>query len=139
MTTLTDHNTTFSEAIPVEINLNREARTLELVYTNGERHTLSCEYLRVHSPSAEVRGHGHGEGVLQVGKKFVNINALEPIGNYAVKIAFDDGHDTGLFSWTYLLELGRQHETMWKIYLDRLTEAGAKREPNLIGRWKPNG
>lgn len=122
-------------SIPEDINLNRQERTLELVYTNGERYILSCEFLRVHSPSAEVRGHGNE--VLQTGKKLVNINALEQVGNYAIKITFDDGHDTGLFSWDYLLELGRHQDTMWQIYLDKLAEAGAKREPDLIGRWKP--
>ncbi len=121
--------------IPDDINLNRQQHTLELVYPNGERYTLSCEFLRVHSPSAEVRG--HGKEVLQTGKKFVNINAIEQVGNYAIKITFDDGHATGLYSWDYLLELGRQRETMWKIYLDRLAESGAKREPALIGRWTP--
>ena len=121
--------------IPDDINLNRQERTLELVYGNGERYTLSCEFLRVHSPSAEVRGHGNE--VLQTGKKFVNINAIEQVGNYAIKITFDDGHNTGLYSWDYLLELGRQQDTMWQIYLDKLAEAGGKREPELIGRWKP--
>ena len=122
-------------SIPEDINLNRQERTLELVYANGERYTLSCEFLRVHSPSAEVRGHGNE--VLQTGKKLVNINAIEQVGNYAIKITFDDKHDTGLYSWDYLLELGRHHDTMWQIYLDKLAEAGAKREPDLIGRWKP--
>jgi len=122
-------------SIPDDINLNRQEHTLELVYANGEHFTLSCEFLRVHSPSAEVRGHGNE--VLQTGKKLVNINALEQVGNYAIKITFDDGHNTGLYSWDYLLELGRHQDTMWQIYLDKLAEAGAKREPDLIGRWKP--
>lgn len=124
-------------SIPDDINLDREQRTLELVYANGERYTLSCEFLRVHSPSAEVRGHGNA--VLQTGKKLVNINAIEQVGNYAIKISFDDGHNTGLYSWDYLLELGRHHDTMWQIYLDKLAAAGGKREPELIGRWKPGG
>lgn len=124
-----------AQVIPDDINLNRKERTLELVFPDGERYTLSCEFLRVYSPSAEVRGHGNP--VLQTGKKQVNINAIEPVGNYAVKISFDDGHATGLYSWDYLHELCLQREFLWQDYLDKLAEAGAKRESAIIGRWKP--
>lgn len=121
--------------LPDDINLNRQEHTLELVYPNGARYTLSCEFLRVHSPSAEVRGHGNE--VLQTGKKLVNINAIEQVGNYAIKITFDDKHDTGLYSWDYLHELCLNQDALWQRYLDKLADAGAKREPDLIGRWKP--
>ena len=120
---------------PTEIKLHTESRELELIYTGGESHRLSYELLRVLSPSAEVRG--HGQPILQTGKKFVTIRNIEPIGNYAIKITFDDGHDSGLYSWDYLYGLSQNKEKMWNDYLQQLEAAGAKREPAVIGSWKP--
>jgi DUF971 family protein len=89
---------------------------------------LSCEFLRVYSPSAEVRGHGNGNEVLQVGKEDVNITAIEPVGNYAIKLVFTDGHNTGLYSWDYLYDLGNRYEALWLEYLGKLSVAGIKRK-----------
>ncbi len=114
---------------PTEITLHKQSRVLEIAFDDGERYRLPCEYLRVFSPSAEVRGHGPGQEVLQVGKRDVGIEAVEPVGTYAVKLAFSDGHDTGLYSWEYLHELGRKHESNWKSYLARLEQAGKDRAP----------
>lgn len=100
---------------------------LEIGFDDGKRFELSCEYLRVFSPSAEVRGHGPGQEVLQVGKQDVSINAIEPIGNYAVKLVFDDGHDSGLYSWDVLYRLGAEYEHNWQDYLQRLERAGHQR------------
>ena len=111
-----------------EITLHAVSRTLEISFDDGERFQLPAEYLRVYSPSAEVRGHGAGQEVLQVGKRQVSITALEPVGHYALKITFDDGHDSGLYSWTYLYELGAQQQAYWQDYLNRLAAAGASRE-----------
>jgi DUF971 family protein len=114
---------------PTEIKLHQKSRLLEIAFDDGQRFSLPCEYLRVFSPSAEVRGHGPGQEVLQVGKKAVGIMAIEPVGTYAVKLVFSDGHDTGLFSWDYLYELGEKQESSWKSYLARLGQAGASRDP----------
>ena len=114
---------------PTEIKLHQKSRLLEIAYDDGSRFSLPCEYLRVFSPSAEVRGHGPGQEVLQVGKRDVEIKEIEPVGNYAVKLVFSDGHDTGLYSWDYLHELGEKQETSWKSYLARLEAAGASRDP----------
>ncbi|MCW5591424.1 MAG: DUF971 domain-containing protein [Burkholderiales bacterium] len=114
---------------PTEIKLHQKSRILEIAFDDGSRFSLPCEYLRVFSPSAEVRGHGPGQEVLQVGKRDVEIKEIEPVGNYAVKLAFSDGHDTGLYSWEYLHELGEKQESSWKSYLKRLEEAGASRDP----------
>ncbi len=114
---------------PTEIRLQKKSRQLAVEYSDGRRFELPFEYLRVHSPSAEVRGHGPGQEVLQTGKENVRINALEPVGHYAIRIVFDDGHDTGLYTWQYLHELGEQHETRWQAYLDRLSAAGYPRKP----------
>ena len=119
---------------PTEIKLHTASRELELVY-GAESHRLSYEMLRVLSPSAEVRG--HGKPILQTGKKFVTIRDIEPVGNYAVRIIFDDGHDSGLYSWDYLHGLCLHKEQMWTDYLQQLEQAGAKREPSMIGSWKP--
>ena len=113
---------------PTEIKLHQRSRVLELHFDDGLECNLTCEYLRVYSPSAEVRGHGPGQEVLQVGKEDVGIDQLTPSGNYAVKIAFDDGHDSGIFTWTYLHELGINYEAYWQDYLDRLAEAGQQRK-----------
>jgi DUF971 family protein len=114
---------------PTEIKLHQKSRLLEIAFDDGKRYTLPCEYLRVFSPSAEVRGHGPGQEVLQVGKRNVEIKEIEPVGSYAVKLAFSDGHDTGLYSWDYLYELGEKQESSWKSYLARMEAAGASRDP----------
>jgi DUF971 family protein len=113
---------------PTEIKLHQKSRVLEITFSDGGRFDLPYEYLRVYSPSAEVRGHGPGQEVLQVGKKDVDILNLEPVGSYAVQPQFSDGHGTGIYSWDYLYELGVNRESLWKKYLERLKQAGARRE-----------
>ncbi len=113
---------------PTEIKLHQKSKILEIAFADGAQFKLPCEFLRVSSPSAEVRGHGVGNETLQVGKANVNILAVEPVGNYAVKLVFDDGHDSGLFSWEYLYELGRDHDVLWAKYLAQIAAAGASRE-----------
>jgi DUF971 family protein len=115
-------------AQPTEIKLHQQSRILEIIFSDNERFEYPCEYLRVYSPSAEVSGHGPGQEVLQVGKKDVGITALAPVGSYAVQINFDDGHDSGLFTWEYLYKLGKNQTALWQDYLDRLAAAGASRE-----------
>ncbi|MCL6414967.1 DUF971 domain-containing protein [Aestuariirhabdus sp. Z084] len=117
--------------IPVDIKLHRKSRILELSYADGEHYELSCEFLRVHSPSAEVRGHGEGQETLQTGKIKVNLKELVPVGNYALKLVFDDGHDSGLYDWNYLRKLGQNQQQYWQQYLERLEQAGATRDPDL--------
>lgn len=117
-----------STPLPTEIALDQSARELRLVYPDGENFTLPCEYLRVFSPSAQVRGHGPGQEVLQTGKRQVNIVAIEPVGHYAVRLVFSDGHDSGLYSWDYLYELGCNKDANWQDYLVRLQAAGASRD-----------
>jgi DUF971 family protein len=112
---------------PTEIKLHQASRILEVSYEDGQTFQFTCEYLRVFSPSAEVRGHGPGQEVLQVGKEDVGIQAIEPIGAYAVKFTFSDGHDTGIYSWDYLYELGTEQAANWEDYLRRMKEAGASR------------
>src|SRR5687768_8432116 len=114
--------------LPSDIKLHKKSAILELKYPDGGIYTLPAEFLRVHSPSAEVRGHGQGQEVLQTGKKNVRIDTLEPIGNYGVKLHFDDGHNTGIYTWEYLRELSLQQPELWQIYLSRLQKAGATRE-----------
>ena len=114
--------------IPTDIVLHQKSRFLEISFDNGETFKLPYEYLRVFSPSAEVRGHGKGQEVLQTNKKQVGVENIETVGNYALKIIFDDGHDTGLYTWDYLFELGEHQENNWQMYLARLEEAGATRE-----------
>ncbi len=116
---------------PLGINPHRKSRVLELEYAGGERYSLPCEYLRVYSPSAEVKGHGPGQEVLQTGKINVGISAINPVGNYALQMVFDDGHDSGLYAFDYLLELCRNQDAWWQAYLDRLAEAGANRDPDV--------
>ena len=113
---------------PTEIKLHQKSRVMELAFSDGSRFELSFELLRVYSPSAAVRGHGPGQEVLQVGKREVEISALEPVGNYAVQPTFSDGHSTGLYSWDYLYWLGTNRDSLWQQYLVRLKEAGASRE-----------
>ena len=117
------------DATPTDIHLHRKSGILELVYRDGQKIELSAEYLRVCSPSAEVRGHGKGQEVLQTGKKYVKITEVEPIGNYAIRLAFDDNHDSGIYSWDYLKELGDNQQQYWSDYLAKLRAAGASREP----------
>ena len=114
---------------PTEIKLHQKSRVMELVFSDGSRFELSYELLRVYSPSAEVRGHGPGQEVLQVGKGEVDISTLEAVGNYAVQPTFSDGHSTGIYSWDYLFWLGTNRDALWEKYLDGLKEAGASREP----------
>jgi len=111
---------------PTEINLHKQSRVLEIVFEDGSRFHLPCEYLRVYSPSAEVRGHAPGEGTLQVGKEDVNITNIEPVGHYAIQLFFDDNHDTGIYSWQTLHDLGVNQEKYWQDYLRQLEEAGYK-------------
>lgn len=113
------------------IELHRQSRTLDLRYANNEQYQLSCEYLRVYSPSAEVRGHGTGQETLQVGKVNVTITDIKPVGKYAVQLFFSDGHDTGLYSWDYLYELCTNQKSNWDDYLRRLHDAGASRDPEV--------
>lgn len=115
--------------IPTEIKLHRRSRQLELEFDDGQRFQLPCEYLRVYSPSAEVRGHGPGQEVLQLDKENVNIDDIQQVGNYAVKLVFDDGHSTGLYTWDYLYELGANQERLWQQYLDKLKARGIQRRP----------
>ena len=114
--------------VPTEIKLHQRSRAMELTFADGKVFRLPFEFLRVHSPSAEVRGHGPGQEVLQTGKLSVDIVALDPVGSYAVQPRFSDGHDTGIYSWEYLYYLGENQEQLWKDYLARLAAAGASRE-----------
>jgi DUF971 family protein len=114
-------------ARPTDIELHTRSRVLEVVFDDGAHFKLPCEYLRVYSPSAEVQGHGPGQQVLQIGKEAVNITDIEPVGNYAVRLRFDDGHSTGIFSWNYLYELGAEQDEKWRDYLARLQAAGYRR------------
>lgn len=114
---------------PKDIKLHKKSATLELLYADGTCNTFNAEFLRVHSPSAEVRGHGKGQEVLQTGKRHVKIVNLEPVGNYAIKLSFSDGHDTGIYSWTYLCDLASDQDSLWSDYLMKLDAAKASREP----------
>src|SRR5215510_6754594 len=113
---------------PTEITLHQASRVLEIAFADGKTFRLPCEFLRVYSPSAEVRGHGPGQEVLQSGKKEVGIERIEPVGHYAVQFYFSDGHDTGIYSWSLLYEYGMKQDEMWRSYLERLAAAGASRE-----------
>lgn len=113
---------------PIDIRLHQVSRLLEIKFDNNTECQLSCEFLRVYSPSAEVKGHGLGQEVLQLDKEDVNIVAIEPVGNYAVKLVFSDGHDTGLYSWDYLYDLGKDYEALWLEYLGKLDAAGVHRK-----------
>ena len=115
-------------ARPTDIKLHQASRLLEISFDDSTTCKLSCEFLRVYSPSAEVRGHGAGQEVLQVGKEAVNILNIEQIGHYAIKLTFSDGHDTGLYSWDYLYDLARNYEALWLEYIGKLDMAGYKRK-----------
>jgi DUF971 family protein len=114
---------------PTDLKLHRRSRELEVSFADGMAARLSAEFLRVHSPSAEVKGHAAGEGLLVTGKEGVNIAAIEPVGRYAVRIVFDDGHNTGLYTWALLYELCAERDRKWARYLERLAEAGKPRHP----------
>lgn len=124
---------------PTGITLHRKSRLLEITFADDSRFSLPFEYLRVYSPSAEVRGHGPGQEVLQLGKRDVDIVEVEPIGNYAIKPVFSDGHDTGLYSWDYLYMLGKEHDALWQEYLDRLERDGGSRDPAKVPPPAPRG
>lgn len=114
---------------PTEIKLHQKSRVLEIAFADGKHFKLPYEFLRVYSPSAEVRGHGPGQEVLQIGKKNIEITDIEPVGSYAVRPVFSDGHDTGIYTWDYLYSLGMSQDEMWQHYLRRMEEATASREP----------
>ncbi len=113
---------------PTEITLHQQSKMLEIAFDDGARYKLPFEFLRVYSPSAEVRGHGPGQETLQVGKRNVILKEIEPAGSYALKLIFDDGHDSGLYTWEYLYELGKYQDAMWQDYLAKLEAAGASRD-----------
>jgi len=118
--------------IPTEIKLHKQSKIMEIAFNDGSRFNLPFEGLRVFSPSAEVRGHGPGQETLQVGKKEVDISAVEPVGQYAVTLVFDDQHDSGIYSWDYLYDLGQHYDVYWREYLRRLADAGESREPKTL-------
>ena len=126
-------------AVPTEIKLHQASRLMEVSFADGRSFRLPYEFLRVYSPSAEVRGHGPGQEVLQVGKREVTITELEAVGHYAVRPKFSDGHDTGIYSWDYLAELGEQQGPMWQAYLERMCSAGASRDPDASPPATPAG
>jgi DUF971 family protein len=113
---------------PEEIRLREQGKVLSVSFDNGEHHDLSAEFLRVESPSAEVKGHGPGQEITVAGKRNVTISRVEPVGNYAVRLVFSDGHSTGLYSWDYLVKLGRERDTLWAAYLERLKQQGLSRD-----------
>ena len=117
-----------STPAPSNVVLHTASRVLEIEFDNGARFRLPFEFLRVYSPSAEVRGHGRGQEILQVGKRDVTIDSLEPVGHYAIKPSFSDGHDSGIFSWDYLYELGENQAPLWAEYLERLQAEGGSRD-----------
>ncbi len=114
---------------PTAITVKKKTRVIEVAWQDGTRYALPFEYLRVYSPSAEVRGHGGGEGKLELAKESVQVTQVEPVGVYAVRLHFDDGHNTGLYSWDYLRELGEQFDVKWARYLERCDKLGYERKP----------
>ena len=116
------------ERVPTEIKLHQTSRVMEVSFSDGRQFRLPYEYLRVYSPSAEVRGHGPGQEVLQTGKRAIEIRSLDAVGSYAVQPVFSDGHSTGIYSWEYLYELGANQDRLWTEYLTRLEAAGASRD-----------
>ena len=121
-----------SSTLPTALTVHTQSRVLEITYDNGEEFVIPFELMRVYSPSAEVMGHGPGQETLQVGKRDVLIESVEPVGHYAIKPVFSDGHDSGLFSWDYLYWLGGHKESLWQDYLARLEQAGASRDPSAL-------
>ena len=124
-------NDQVAASLPTALTVHVKSKVLEVGYDNGNEYRIPFELMRVYSPSAEVMGHGPGQETLQVGKRHVIIEALEPVGHYAVKPKFSDGHESGIFSWDYLAWLGENQDTLWADYLARMTQAGASREPDL--------
>ena len=125
---------------PVGITYHKRSKTVELAYANGDAKEIPAELLRVYSPSAEVRGHSEAERVLQTGKKHVGVRTIEAVGNYAIRIAFDDGHDTGIYSWAFLADLADHRDRYWQSYLAELKAANASRLPAIpVGQWTPPG
>lgn len=123
---------------PRSLTYSKTQKTLQVEWHDGESANLSAEFLRVYSPSAEVRGHSAEQRVLQFGKKDVDINEMQPVGNYAVRILFSDGHDSGIYSWSYLRELHEHHDEYWQTYISELKDANASRLPSIpIGQWSP--
>ena len=122
---------------PTEITVHQQSRALELAFEDGARYRIPFELMRIYSPSAEVMGHGPGQEVLQTGKREVLITALEPVGHYAVRPSFSDGHDSGLFTWDYLYRLGEQQEQLWRDYEERLNAAGRQRDDPMPGAKAP--
>jgi DUF971 family protein len=122
-----------STPIPTEIRLHQQSRVLEIAFGDGRAFRLPYEFLRVYSPSAEVRGHGPGQEVLQVGKRDVEIKDVESVGHYAIRPTFSDGHDTGIYSWDYLYDLGTRQDDLWRRYLERMAQAGASRDTEVRG------
>lgn len=120
--------------IPTEIKLHQKSRLLELAYENGEHYTLDFEYLRVYTPSAEARGHGPGQETLQTGKRNVSIERIEPVGTYAVRFVFSDGHESGLYSWDLLYNLGKHHDELWAEYLKQIESQGLSRDVDTTSR-----
>src|SRR5512146_520604 len=116
--------------IPTEIKLHQQSKAMEISFADGTSFRLSYEFLRVYSPSAEVRGHGPGQETLQAGKRDVTIVEVEPVGHYAIRPKFSDGHESGIYSWDYLYQLGSEHGELWQRYLARLAAAGASRDPD---------
>ena len=114
---------------PKKITLHKESAQFEFSYPNEESYALSAEFLRISSPSAEVRGHGPGQETLQTGKRLVTIEKIESVGNYAIKLIFSDQHNSGIYSWTYLYELAKNHDELWTIYLEKMKQAKGSREP----------
>jgi DUF971 family protein len=119
---------------PTELTVHQQSRTLEIAFDDGARFRIPFELMRVYSPSAEVQGHGPGQEVLQTGKREVQIVAIEPVGHYAVKPTFSDGHDSGLFTWDYLYKLGAEQQALWQRYLQRLADAGVDRDAPMPDR-----
>lgn len=120
--------------IPNEIKLHQKSRRLELIYENGENYSLDFEYLRVYTPSAEARGHGPGQETLQTGKRDVDIERIEPVGTYALKLVFSDGHDSGLYSWDLLYNLGKHHDELWQEYMKQIEIQGKSRDIDSTSR-----
>lgn len=120
--------------IPSEIKLHQKSRRLELIYENGESYSLDFEYLRVYTPSAEARGHGPGQETLQTGKRNVDIERIEPVGTYALRLVYSDGHDSGLYSWDLLYNLGQHHDELWQEYLNLIETRGLSRDIDSTSR-----
>jgi DUF971 family protein len=125
---------TTQSPLPTDIKVHQQSRIFEIAFADGSHFRIPFELMRVYSPSAEVQGHGPGQEVLQTGKRLVGITAVEPIGNYGIKPVFSDGHETGIFSWDYLYQLGSQQQELWQRYEARLAQAGADRDAPMVAK-----